>query len=184
MKEPRVAQRYAKSLIDLSEEKGCLADSLADMESLIAIGKASKELRLLLASPVVKADKKISIFNSIFGGKLSDLSLKFITILTKKRREVLLMEIAHAFISQYRNIKNIVSAEIRSAVALDESVRKQIIEKLTGNASSVELAETVDPELIGGFVVRVGDLQVDASVANDIRDLKRTFNTNSYIAEL
>jgi F-type H+-transporting ATPase subunit delta len=184
MKQPRVASRYAKSILTLAIEKDCLAATLADMELVLRIGKESADLRYLLASPIVKADKKQAVLKAIFDGKLGELSNAFIQLLTAKRRETLLLEIADAFIAQYRTFKNIRTAEVRSAVKLDEGVRKEILAKITQDANSVELTEIIDPELIGGFVVRVGDLQIDTSVANSIRDLKKIFKSNSYIAEV
>lgn len=182
MKQPRVASRYAKSLLSLSQEKNSLEAVLADMKAIVSLCDKNRDLELLLQSPVVKADKKQSILNAVFAGQLGEISNSFIQLMTAKRREHLLVETAESFIAQYRTLKNIVSAEVRSAVKLDENIRKQIIEKLTKDAASVELVEVIDPELIGGFVVRVGDMQIDASVASDIRDLKQTFKSNSYIA--
>lgn len=184
MKQPRVASRYAKSILDLANEQDCLNATLADMELIQSIGNESSDLRYLLSSPIVKADKKQAILKAVFEGKISKLTASFIDLITVKRREQLLLEIAASFVQQYRVLNNIRTAEVRSAVKLDEGIRKQIIERITQDAASVELTEIVDPELLGGFVVRVGDLQIDASVANSIRDLKRIFKSNAYIADL
>lgn len=183
MKQPRVASRYAKSILDLAQEQDCLPATLADMETIQSIGNESADLRYLLSSPIVKADKKQAILKAVFEGKIGKLTAAFIDLITMKRREQLLIEIADSFIEQYRVLKNIRTAEVRSAVKLDEGIRQQIIERITQDANSVELTEIVDPELIGGFVVRVGDLQVDATVANSLRDMKKIFKSNSYIAD-
>jgi F-type H+-transporting ATPase subunit delta len=184
MKQPRVASRYAKSILDLAKEQDCLVATLADMETIEKIGHESSDLRYLLSSPIVKSDKKQAVLKAVFEGKIGKLTAAFIDLITVKRREQLLLEIAASFIQQYRVLSNILTAEVRSAVKLDDHIRKEIIERITQDAASVVLTEIIDPELLGGFVVRVGDLQIDASVSNNIRELKRIFKSNAYIAEL
>lgn len=184
MKQPRVATRYAKSILTLAVEQDCLDATLADMQLIERIGNESADLRNLLSSPIVKVDKKQNILKAVFENKIGKIANAFLQLITAKRRESLLIEIAESFVAQYRVLKNIRTAEVRSAVKLDDGVRNDIIERITQGASSVELTEIVDPALIGGFVVRVGDLQIDTSVANSLRDMKRIFKSNAYIADV
>jgi F-type H+-transporting ATPase subunit delta len=109
----------------------------------------------------------------------------FVTLLANKGREMLLEEVAGSFVDQVKKHKNITTAEVVSAVALDESTRSRVealAVKMAGGV--IDLKEKVDADLIGGFVLRVGDQQVDASVSSEIRDLRRSFEKNPYVAEL
>jgi F-type H+-transporting ATPase subunit delta len=181
----RIASRYAKSLLDLCIEKGQIDAAKADMALLHGIMEESRDLRLMLSSPVVKADKKVDILHKLFDGKLSAITMGFITLLTRKGREGYLPEIVTSFINQLRKHQGITVAEVTSAVALDASSRAKLMEsakKLAGG--EVELVEKVDASLIGGFVLKVGDRQIDSAIANRIKALKRDFSENPYIAEI
>jgi F-type H+-transporting ATPase subunit delta len=181
----RIASRYAKSLLDLCIEKGQIDAAKADMAIMQQAMSESRELRLMLTSPVVKADKKIDILHKVFDGKLSALSMAFITLLTRKGREGYLPEIVESFINQLRRHQGVTMAEVVSAVALDAGSRSKLLEsakKLAGG--EVELVEKVDASLIGGFVLKVGDRQIDTAIANSIKALKRDFSENPYIAEI
>ncbi|HEY8405187.1 MAG TPA: ATP synthase F1 subunit delta [Flavobacteriales bacterium] len=181
----RLASRYAKSLLDLTVEKGMLDAVQADMLVVDAAIEGSRELQLLLSSPTIKADKKNAILTAIFNGKVSELTMSFITLLTRKGRESALKAVVSSFIDQVRTYKGIVLAEVTSAVALDEATLQKvhaIAAQLAGK--QIELVQKIDSALIGGFILRVGDKQVDQSVFGKIKSLKREFAENPYVPEL
>jgi len=181
----RIASRYAKSLLDLCIERNEINAAKADMVMLHGIMEESRDLRMMLSSPVVKADKKVDILHKLFDGKLSAITMGFITLLTRKGRESYLPEIVTSFLNQLRKHQGITVAEVTSAVALDESSRAKMLESATKLAGGqVELLEKVDASLIGGFVLKVGDKQIDSAIANRIKALKREFAENPYIAEM
>lgn len=181
----RIASRYAKSLLDLCIEKGQLDAAKADMIMLSGLMEESRDLRMMLSSPVVKADKKVDILHKLFDGNLSPITMGFITLLTRKGREGFLPEIVSSFINQLRKHQGITVAEVTSAVALDANSRVKMLEsasKLAGG--QVELLEKVDATLIGGFILKVGDRQINAAISNQIKELKREFAENPYIVEI
>jgi len=181
----RIASRYAKSLLDLCIEQGQLDAAKTDMVMLKGIMDESRDLRMMLSSPVVKADKKVDILHKLFDGKLSAITMGFITLLTRKGREGYLPEIVTSFLNQLRKHQGITVAEVTSAVALDAGTRTKMLEAATKLAGGqVELVEKVDASLIGGFVLKVGDKQIDSAIANRIKALKREFAENPYIAEM
>jgi len=181
----RIALRYAKSLLDLSTERNQLDAVQADMKLMALVMKENRDLVIMLSSPVVKADKKISILTQIFSGKISELTLGFITLMANKGRESLLPEIVESFNTQLMTQRGIGKAEVTSAIKLDDASRAKVLEaamKMAGG--NVELTEKVDTALIGGFILKVGDKQVDNSVATTINNLKREFADNPYIPEI
>jgi F-type H+-transporting ATPase subunit delta len=183
MRNTRVTLRYAKSLLALAEEQNQLDVCKSDMETIVVACNDSRELSLLLKSPVVKTDKKLAILNEAFTG-FSQLSMAFINIITSKKREVLLEEIAERFLTVYKTHQGIETAVVTTATPLDEEMRASILSfvKQQG-AGQVELTEKVDEKLIGGAIIRIGDKQLDASVIRQINDLKQTFNKNLYIKD-
>src|ERR1700744_6479021 len=107
MPNPRLAARYAKSILDLSIEKGEMENVYNDMLFLKAICKSGQEFVNLLRSPVNKPDKKGKILDAILGGKISTITTAFIKLLLHKERESYLPEIATAFVDQYKVHKGI-----------------------------------------------------------------------------
>lgn len=169
-----VADRYAGSLMDLANEKGRIDEVRNDMKSLLAVEKESREFSILLKSPVVKADKKIAVLEQIFKGRISDISMEFFKLIVRKRRENLLAEIASSFEERYKRDRNIFTAVVTTAKGLDEKTRARMLELVKAQLKGeVDLVERVDPETIGGFVLRVGDKQVDRSVARQLANLKK-----------
>jgi len=180
MKETKVSLRYAKSLISLAQEKSKLEEVSADMELIASTCKSSHDLTLMLNSPVIKTDKKIAVLNAIFAGKLNDISQSFVVLMAHKKREYLLGDVAVEFKNLYRAAKGIVKVEVTSAIALDDNIKSQIRAKIGGN-QEIEFVEKIDANLIGGFIVKVGDKQFDGSIARSIVELKKTFSKNEYI---
>ena len=183
MRNTRVTLRYAKSLLGLAVEQNQLEVCKFDMESILTVCKKNKELSLLLKSPVVKTDKKLMILNEVFSN-LSTLTKSFINIITNKKREMLLQEIAERFLLVYKEHKGIESALIITANPLSNDLREAVqafVERHAGG--KVELTEKVDEKLIGGTIIRIGDKQLDTSVLRQINDLKQTFNKNLYIKD-
>ena len=183
MRNTRATSRYAKSLLELAKEQNTLELCKTDMASVVSLCQNSRELVLLLKSPVVKTDKKLAIIAEVFVG-CSPLVLSFINLITKKKREALLFDIAQGFLDLYKIDQGIESATLTTAVALDEDTRQQVLDFIKKQGvSQVDLIEQVDESLIGGAILRLGDKQLDASVARQIKDLKQSFNKNLYIKD-
>ena len=143
----------------------------------------NRDLYLLLKSPIVNADKKESIIEAIFEGKLDELTFAFMKLLTRKGREQYLPEIADAFVEKYNGIKNITPVVLKTAVKVDDATVKKITEALNVDKSvgDVQLKTEVDESLIGGFVLQYNDKLYDASVIDKLKDLKVKFEDDSYI---
>ena len=185
MQQSLAARRYAKSLIGLAKEKNILKDIYTDMSLIGATVSANKDLQLLLNSPVVNTDKKQQILTAVFKESLTDLSFLFLNLISSKKRESLVQSIADSFINQYKELNNIITAEVTSAISLDKKQINNIVSLYNQKEDSrFEIIEKVDPEIIGGFILRVGDHQIDTSISKEIRELKKAFNENPYIAEI
>jgi len=113
------------------------------------------------------------------------ISSEFIDIITRKRREFELEGIAESFLNQYKKHKQILTAVITTASGLDKSLREKVMQIVKGSTNSeVVLEEKINKDLIGGFVLRVGDQQVDASILRQIKNLDRSFSENPYVKEI
>jgi F-type H+-transporting ATPase subunit delta len=182
MLNPRLAGRYAKSLIDLSVERNQLEVVYRDMQYLQAVCKASREFVSLLKSPVIPIDKKARALNAVTGGKVSELTAAFNNLLINKNREFYLPEIINAFIDQYNAVKGIHKVKLTTAAPVSDEVKRSIVSKITKETSleHIELESVVKEEIIGGFILEFENNLVDASIRRDLRDLKTQFDKNVY----
>jgi len=183
MPNPRLASRYAKSLLDLAVEKGQLEQVHTDMLYLQQLTKDSREFLSLLRSPIVSADKKQSIIDAVTAGKIGELTAAFTKLLVNKGREGELPEIAGAFSKQYKDKKGIHTIKLTTATPVSDEVKNSIVAqvKKTSDMQNIELETTVDPNIIGGFVLQAGDKLVDASIAYDLKEISRQFENNDFI---
>ncbi len=172
MKSTKSAIRYAKAILELSSETNAVDQVAADMERIVEAGNDTGDFQVFLNSPVIKTDKKISILKVLFS-EFTDLTMSFIELITKNKREYLLTEIASAFVNLLKKQNGIVPISVTSAVKLEKQALNQILEKLKSHVDGeFEVTEEVDPALIGGFVVRMEDKQIDASIASQLNRMK------------
>lgn len=186
MHSPRLAGRYAKSLIDLAQEKGQLEVVYKDMQYMQQVVKQSREFVTLIKSPIIKADKKNAILDAVSKGKLSDMTIGFNRLLVIKGREAALPEIVNAFIEQYNTIKEIHTVKLTTAVEPSEELKKSIMRKMIVEAGlqKVELETKVDPSIIGGFILEFNNNKVDASILRDLKDIRKQFVDNHYVQKI
>lgn len=185
MTDSRAASRYVKSLLSLAVEQKSLDAVHKDMQLFSKTVEENRQFRLMLTSPIIKHDTKREILEKLFKGKVNKLTLSIFDIITKKNREPLLPAIAKEFHSAYNDYKGIGVASVTTAVPLDAKLKGEI-EKLVKKYSDkkeIELVEKIDKDMIGGFVLNVGDKQIDASIKNKLKALKVKFSQNPYIKE-
>lgn len=186
MLNPRLAGRYAKSLIDLSTERNELEAVYNDMQYLKAVCKASREFVALLKSPVIPIDKKSKALTAVTTGKISELTAAFNQLLINKNREFYLPEIIDAFIDQYNAIKGINKIKLTTAAPLSEEIKNEIVNKIKTQTpiQKIELESVVNEDLIGGFVLEFNNNLVDASIQRELRDLKTQFEKNTFVQQI
>ncbi len=172
-----VAFRYAKSLLDLAEEKGITEEVHRDMLFFKNTVDQSRPLALMLKNPIVRSSKKDTVLKLIFGGKINPMSSAFIDIVARKNRESIIEDIAAEYIRLYDEMKGIERATVITTTPLTDELRgkfKAMVAKKTGS-QLVDLTEKINPKIIGGYILQLGDEQVDASVRSQLSELKLTF---------
>ncbi len=183
----RIAQRYAKSLIDLAVEQQKLERITGDVQAFQSATK-NRDFYLLLKSPIVHADKKGNILKALFGGKFDELTMSFLQILLIKGREAYLPEIAAEYMAQYKAIQHITTVKVTSAAPLSKEAIEEIKAKVIASGATepnLEIVTAVDPSLIGGYVLEFGDRLYNDSVAYKLNNLKKSFSSrNMYVSEV
>ena len=185
MPNPRLASRYAKSLFDSAKEQNKVEAVLSDTQLIINTCANSAELLAVLESPLFSAEKKNEIIKAIFGDKIDSLTISFIGLLGEKGRESLLPEAAAAYVAQYQSENGILNAVVTTAVPLEAAQLAAFQTKIAAQfgAKDVILDTKVDPEIIGGFIIEIGDRQIDASVKRDLNDIKKQFLDADFLAK-
>lgn len=177
MSSGRIAARYAKPILELAQEKKVLDQVKADMESFSAVCNENREFSLMLKSPIIPHIRKAEILRKIFAGKLNDLTLQAFDLITRKNRESHLEAVAEEFVHLYNAQKGLSEVSVTTSFKMDASLRKTF-EKLAKDLTGKEplLTEKVDPEIVGGYIMKFGDQQLDDSVSGQLKDLKLKFS--------
>lgn len=173
MNESQISVRYAKALFQSASEQQVLDEVYQDMEVLSSTCEL-EEFQYMLVLPTLQPSQKIKMCKSIFEEQLSAISISMINLVIKNKRETYLPGIARYFSDLYRKEKGVRSASLITAQAIDEAAMNGI-RKLIKKAydSEVELTASVNKDVIGGFVLTIEDMRYDASVASNLRKLKK-----------
>ena len=175
MSDYRVIKRYALALLENANQLNNVETIHKDVLNFVAICKEAREFWVILKNPVIHIDKKRKIIKSVFTGQMNPLTMDFIYIILDNRRENLLKEIFEQFIRSYKVQKNILETELVTATPLDKATIDSIgnyLKKATGSAS-VEIMNTIDEKIIGGFALKYEDKLIDATIYNRIEKLKK-----------
>jgi F-type H+-transporting ATPase subunit delta len=186
MQNPRLAIRYAKSLLDLAQEQNKLELVYADMKLLDDICKTHKEFANVLKSPIIKEDKKNKVIESVTAGRINSLTASFIKLLGTKSREANLPEIISAFIEQYNEAKGIHKVKLTTAVEISDEMKNDFINKIKASegVKTIELETVVDEDIVGGFILQMEGKLADGSIRRDLNDVQKQFMNNDYIQKL
>lgn len=177
----RAAIRYAKAILSFALEQQKEVEVNNDMLLVANTIQDSKELQLLLSSPVLKTEVKKAALKEVFASKTSALTIGLINLLIDNKRLPILSEVAKKYTVIYDSLKGIEVARVTTAIPLTEELNQQVLRKvieITGKQATIE--SIINPDIIGGFILRVGDIQYDASVSNKLQVLKRQFESESF----
>ena len=171
---PVISNRYAKALFLLAKKENVLQEISRESQSVIDFFSNQKMAMMLLKNPVVSKEKKINIFQKSFQGQLSTLMQSFIKLVIDKGRYRDLLSILDQYIEIYKKEMNIISLELVTTKKINDSLKQKINNKL-GAQENVVFKETIDPKVLGGILIRLNDLQFDATVKNKLNNVRKTF---------
>lgn len=178
----KITLRYAAAFFDLASEQGIVANANEDMTLLGNVCTSNHEFVRMLQNPVIHADKKNKVIAKIFSTSINPVSLSFMKLMIRKRRERYLPSIAEAFADLYKTSLGLKTAYVTSAIELAPNEKAgvmEILKKLTDK--KIDLVEKTNKDLIGGFVINLDNFQVDQSIATKIKELKKDFEKNLFI---
>jgi len=181
----RAAIRYAKAILSFALEQNKEVQVNDDMLLIANTIDESEDLQLLLSSPIIKSQLKKAAIKEVFSSKITSLSIGLLDLLVDNKRLSILNEVAKKYTILFDALKGIEVAQVTTAIPLTEALNKQVLSKvkeITGKDATIE--NSINPDIIGGFILRIGDVQYDASIANKLQGLKRQFESESFISKL
>ncbi|MBL7766118.1 MAG: ATP synthase F1 subunit delta [Chitinophagaceae bacterium] len=186
MQNPRLAARYAKSLMDLALELGKTEDMYRDIQSIHEICQSSHDFVMMMRSPVIKAEKKLAAVKAIFQNSLDRVTDSFLTLIIKKGREFFIPEMATAFMTQYKLHNKINDVVLTTAEPISEDMKGLIENKIKQQFQNmtIDLKTEINPEIVGGFILEVNNTLFDASILRDLLDIKKQFLKNVYVPDI
>lgn len=173
----RASIRYAKAVLQQANEANNAAVMFDDMQSVHATIQGSEELQSVLNSPVINSNDKKNALLAIFENQ-SESTKSLIKVLVENKRTNLLDEVSKKYIDLYNEAQGVKIAQVTTAVELTEELNDKVLTKvkeLTGS-DKVTIESIIDESIIGGFILRIGDLQYNASISNNLARLKREFS--------
>ncbi len=174
-----IVEPYAQALMSLAQTHN-LTDGFGEqIGSLVSLLENSGDLRDFIGNPVIKDEDKKAVLRQIVGDDADAYLLKFLLLLVDKRRIVFLEGICQKYLELLRQLKKTVLAEVISATELDKSQQDSVAKKVKAmtKAQAVELKTKIDPDLIGGVIVKVGSQVLDASIRGQLRRISISLNS-------
>lgn len=185
MKDARAALRYAKAILNLAKDSKSETAVYDDMSLVATTIAENKEFEVMLKSPIVKASAKMNVLNALFEGKVNTITLGLFHLLQDNKRIPMLASIAKQYAIVFNHLKHTQVATVTTAVVLTKEVEDKVLDKivaLTGKKANLE--NVINPAILGGFILRVGDVQYDASISNYLNELRKEFDNSHYIPKI
>ncbi|MDP5093971.1 MAG: ATP synthase F1 subunit delta [Polaribacter sp.] len=185
MRDSRAALRYAKAILDLAKDSKIESKVNEDMMLVSSTISENHDLAVMLRSPIIKAKAKQNVLNTLFENKVNELTLGVFHLLLENKRLDILYPVAKQYTIIYDYLKSIEIAKVITAVPITKEIEDQVLAKilkLTGHDATIE--NIVNPAILGGFILRVGDIQYDASISNHLNKLKKEFDNSHFIPKI
>ncbi len=175
MNESKISVRYAKALFLLGKEKNVLGTIVSDMKLVGELCSTVKDFWLMVESPIIKTSQKRKTVKTVLADKVDAISLNFLDMVFENRREIFIKDMVRNFLDLCRKDEGVVSAKLTTAGEIDKEGKTNLSEMLKkAFDSKIELEEVLDKDIIGGFILRVDDQELDASVSAQLSQIKRT----------
>jgi F-type H+-transporting ATPase subunit delta len=181
MNQSKISVRYAKAVFETAKEQGILERLYSDFNLIGKSISENKEFYHVITSPVIKSADKINLLSTVYKAQVAPLTMRFLEMLVENSREAYISDIARNFAVFYRTEKHIKEVVLTTPTGIDTKITDKVADAVAiAYKSGVEIKEELKPEMIGGVIVRIDNLQLDMSVATQLREIKETLKSESY----
>jgi len=177
-----ITVRYAKALFLQAEEEGKTEAVLQDARNIMRLFDENPELKKAILHPAIKGSQKREVIDQVFHDQVTPVMFQFLHLLLKNKREFYINDIFRNFRDQFNESRGIKWVELTTALKIEDrekdSIKKLIRESF--GAQKVDFEEKLDPEIVGGFIVQIGDQLLDASVRRQLEMIRKTLLNHNY----
>jgi F-type H+-transporting ATPase subunit delta len=179
MDNSRIGIRYAKALFMSANEKGLINEIYKNIIEVVGIFQSSKDLSIALQNPVIKPSAKKKVIETLFAKNVNTLVIQLIHLMIDNKRELFILDTLKCFVQLYRKEKNIRAVTLTTAIPIDNIIENEIITAIKKHFNAeVELDKVINPSIIGGFILRIDDVQYDTSALSQLHKIKRQLLTS------
>ncbi len=185
MNQSKISVRYAKAIFILAKERNILKNVFNDFGLVKEVISENIEFYSVITSPIIKPSEKKLLLNNVFKSSLTEITMNFLIMLVENSREAYISDISRNFEDLYRKEFNIKKVILTTPGGLSQDTRDKIAKTVaTSYKSDVEILDVINPEMLGGIVIRIEHQQLDLSVATQLREIKKTLKIDSYLKKI
>jgi F-type H+-transporting ATPase subunit delta len=178
----KATRRYSLALYGLAEERGKIEEVSKDINLILDLMKSNHDLELFFASPIIPKNKKLQIVKEVFSGKVSDLIMTFINLLVNRGRSNLAKETFSDFLQLKNEREGVVNVQVKTCVELNDREKELLKNKIDSFTTlKSKLSFELDKAIIGGFVAKINDTILDASIKRQLENLRKRFKEGDFI---
>lgn len=185
MNHSKISVRYAKAIFILAKERNVLKNVFKDFCLIKEIISENSEFYSVITSPIIKPSEKKKLLDNVFKSSVNQMTMDFLAMLVENNREAYISDISRNFEDMYRKEFNIKKVILTTPQGLSENT-KDIIAKAVSESykSDVEVYDKLNPNMLGGIIIRIEHQQLDLSIATQLREIKKTLKSDSYVKKL
>jgi F-type H+-transporting ATPase subunit delta len=185
MNQSKISVRYAKAIFETAIEKNILHDVFVDLNLISKTISENQDFYSVISSPIIKPSEKLALMSNVFKSSVSEITMSFIGLLITNNRETYISDIVRVFSVLYRKEKNIKEVVLTTPTGLNSDIKERLISVVAESTkSNVEIKENLNPEMIGGVVIRIDNLQLDLSIATQLREIKESLKSDSFTKKI
>jgi len=185
MNQSKISVRYAKAIFETAKESNILSAVFADFQLIRKTISENPDFYEVISSPVIKPSEKINLLSNVFKSSINELTMRFLEMLVKNSREIYISDIARNYAVFYRKENNIKEVILTTPGGLNSKIKDQLIKTVADSyKSEVEIKEKINPEMIGGIIIRIDHLQLDLSIATQLKEIKDSLKSSAYKKKL
>ncbi|MDD3741353.1 MAG: ATP synthase F1 subunit delta [Bacteroidales bacterium] len=185
MNQSKISVRYAKAIFEASGEKNVQKEVFTDFILIRNAIRENKDFDEIISSPVIKPSEKKFLLNNVFKSVVNELTMKFLEMIVSNSREKYIVDIARVYSDLYHKEHNIKEVILTTPFGIDENTKESLAKTVADSFNSgVEIKDQINADMIGGVIIRIDNLQLDLSVATQLREIKESLKTKEYERKL
>jgi len=185
MNQSKISVRYAKAVFETAKEGNVQKEIFSDFILISSLISQNAEFYEVISSPVIKPSEKAMLFSKVFKSEVNELTMRFLDMIVNNNREKYLIDIARVYSDLYHKENNIKEVILTTPFGIDDKIKEALAKTVADSfESKVEVKDQIKPDMIGGVIIRIDNMQLDLSVATQLKEIKESLKTDEYKIKL